>query len=91
MSKHSGLKKRTYRKQVVDIGNVRPDKSSIKSGEPQRSIFGPLLFLSYINDIELLFPYLNIDLYVDDCTLHESGCVSFHKKHELQKNRLPGI
>ena len=41
------------------------DYSSIESGVPQGSVFGPLLFLVYINDLKRNIK-ANIKLFVDD-------------------------
>ena len=69
------------RTQIVKVGNSQSDVLKITSGVPQGSILGPLLFIMYINDVALLNPRINIDLYADDSTVYRSG----HKLTELQK------
>ena len=61
------------RHQVVKVGNMQSDMLKIKSGVPQGSILGPLLFLLYVNDIAFACDDVSIDLYADDSTLYESG------------------
>ena len=43
--------------------------SSVKSGMPQGSVLGPLLFLVYINDIVNVVQNCNIRLFADDTCL----------------------
>ena len=58
------------RKQTVKIGNLRSEWLNLKTGVPQGSIFGPLLFNIFINDF--LFDLKNscqVYNYADDNTL----------------------
>ena len=63
----------TNRTQLVQIGNTKSTIMEIKSGVPQGSILGPILFIMYINDMVYSYPIKAVDLYADDSTLHKSG------------------
>lgn len=54
------------------------------SGVPHGYVFGPLLFLIYINDIVQEIS-LNVRLYADDCIVY-SSIVSNYDVCTLQKN-----
>ena len=58
----------TNRRQYTELGGVKSNLSSIKTGVPQGSILGPLLFLLYINDIADITKHLKIIIYADDTT-----------------------
>ena len=60
------------RKQAVFINNERSNLGSVKSGVPQGSVLGPLLFLLYINDITDNVTNL-ARLFADDTSLAYSG------------------
>ena len=57
------------RAQVVRLGNVISGKRPIRLGVPQGSVFGPLLFLIFINDLAFIIALL-CKLFADDTTLY---------------------
>ena len=57
------------RSQFVSLNNKTSSKKIVKSGVPQGSILGPLLFLIYINDI-VNEVGSNIRLFADDTSLY---------------------
>ena len=59
----------TNRQQFTCIGNTFSDLGYIRTGVPQGSVLGPLLFLLYINDICYAVPGTKIKLFADDTNL----------------------
>ena len=57
------------RKQFVQFDECISEMKAIHKGVPQGSILGPLLFLSYINDILNSSNLFNFLMYADDTTL----------------------
>ena len=57
------------RKQYVEFENVKSDSSNIKTGIPQGSILGPLLFVIHVNDISLASKIFTAIIYADDTSL----------------------
>ena len=57
------------RKQYVEIDNERSPCLDIKTGVPQGSILGPLLFLIYMNDIPNASRVFKFILYADDTNI----------------------
>ena len=57
------------RKQYVEFENVKSDSMIIKTGVPQGSILGPLLFVIYVNDISLASKFFTAIIYADDTSL----------------------
>jgi hypothetical protein len=57
------------RKQYVKYNNVTSPYTRIKTGVPQGSVLGPLLFIIYINDISNATKELDDILFADDTSL----------------------
>ena len=62
------------RAQVVRFGNVISSKRPLRLGVPQGSLFGPLLFLIFINDMAFIIAFL-CKLFADDTTLYATNSV----------------
>ena len=64
----------TSRLQRVALDGVSSPWLPVKSGAPQSSVLGPLLFLSYINDLSSLTfsSGTNILMFADDIVLYKS-------------------
>ena len=60
------------RRQLVSLGNK--ESPTVRHGVPKGSILGPLLFITYINDLPLhVVTRAEIDLYADDTTFLTSA------------------
>lgn len=70
------------RKQYVQVGSCRSSTEIVKSGVPQGSVLGPLLFRIYLNDINNIGQKGKIFLYADDlCILYP-----YHQETLLKSN-----
>ena len=72
-----------YDKQRIVIGGEHSTWTQISSGVPQGTVLGPLLFLTYINDLPNNI-HSSIRLFADDCVLYreiknESDSQELHK------------
>ena len=50
---------------AVYMGDI-PKVSEIRSGVPQDTVLGPLLFIIFINDLEHSVSHFNISFFADD-------------------------
>jgi hypothetical protein len=57
------------RSQRVRVDGQLSEEVGVKSGMPQGSVLGPLLFLAYVNDIWRNIES-NIRLIADDCVIY---------------------
>ena len=60
------------RRQRVKLDGVHSTWRTIKTGVPQVSLLGPLLFNMYVNDINYFITNTSLRLYADDTTQYAS-------------------
>ena len=71
------------RQQCVRLDDVCSNFKIVKSGVPQGSLLGPLLFNIYINNLNFCVPNISLRLYADDCL--PVRCISYHSRVFLQQ------
>ena len=70
-----------HRKQKVILDNISSNILDVKSGVPQGSILGPLLFIIFINDIyDCIDPNTKISQYADDTKIWRQ----IHSEHDCE-------
>ena len=60
----------TTRTQTVVLEGMASQPVKVKSGVPQGTVLGPLMFLLYINDITDDIKHSSVRLFADDCLLY---------------------
>ncbi len=77
------------RTQRVLLDGSSSDTVPVSSGVPQGIVLGPLLFLLYINNLQLSTPNLSTRLFADDSLLFRA--VKFHDNCRLLQNDLVAL
>ena len=73
------------RMQSVVVNNEFSDYVNIKTGIPQGSNLGPLIFLLFINDFKITTPGTVCNLYADDTAVYVTGINEIDVQNKLQK------
>ena len=61
------------RSQAVYVNNVLSDFRDVKTGVPQGSVLGPILFLIFVNDLPSSLTCTMCNLFADDTEIHVGG------------------
>ena len=74
--------------QCTKVNNTVSQKERILCGVPQGSILGPLLFIIYMNNLNLVLNFCNVALYADDTVIWAKGRNIFEIQDKLQQDLL---
>ena len=76
----------SQRSQQVVVDGSTSDSADVKSGVPQGTVMGPLLFLLFINDLpQVVDPGTQVRLFADDCLIYRTT-KSIHDQVQMQKD-----
>jgi hypothetical protein len=64
------------RTQFGRCGEKESTVGRVTCGVSQGSVLGPLLFVSYINDVSRAIKYIRLNIYVDDLQIYHSSSIS---------------
>ena len=78
----------TNRLQYVSINNYKSGLLQVKSGVPQGSILGPLLFIIYVNDLSSVINNSHILGYADDTKCYKHMVTQFDQQFLLSLSLL---
>ena len=74
------------RTQAVKLNGAWSSSRSIRTGVPQGSILGPLLFILYVNDLPDCIRHSNCVTYADDTTVFASSSISKNIEFALNED-----
>ena len=77
------------RQQFVRINDIKSSLLPVKTGVPQGSILGPLLFIIYVNDFTNASDIFKIISYADDSTLLAKLSDFINRDNKKNINVLP--